>query len=443
MNESNNLTRRQALKWAATGVALAGAAYIDGCSKSPAANISPGTNIFAETPLSPNPNPLSQSLKGWFDVTAFGAKGDGVTPDEGAVNRALHAAYANKGGVVWFPPGLYLIESTVFVQETVTLLGAGWNGGAHPQAGSWILTKTPGVNLQIWSRGTTVQGIGFSQAQPPFSPAGGADWKPLDHDFAILVASDDVFLKQIHLLPCTKGIKIQTVGRAILDHIFGQPLTTGIYIDNACDVVKVNNVHFWDFWSGDNSPADNWVRAHGTALQCLRADNPQFSNLFFLGYNRGIAFGASEHGVTAKFKIVNADCDYCVTALEITGSGTRGQLTNFSAHADKAQPGGACISVAGENITLFLSQVETTTCPGNAIRAQGKGTRVFASNFWAAGWNAANIGAPAFVATDGATIFLGRPIFIAGGHGAPKWVRDGANGGHVLTGVEDELICIV
>lgn len=436
MNEIEHITRRDALRWAATGVALAGAAYIEGCSKGPAV-AAPSTNSPAAT--GPAPNPTPQLLTGWFDVTAFGAAGNGARADDDAINRALEAAYANNGGIVWFPPGFYLIESKVIVEHTVTLLGAGWDGGGHPYAGSWIMTRTPGVNLEIRGRGTLVQAIGFSQSQPHVPHQGDQDWTPLDHDFAILVAADDVFLKQIHFLPCTRGIKIQSAGRAILDHIFGQPLTTGIEIDNARDVVKVNNIHFWGFWSGD-PPVRGWMRKQGTGLNCLRADNPQFSNLFFLGYQRGIAFGASDHGVTSKFKIVNADCDECVTGLEVNGPKTTGHLTNFSAHAYKK--GEVCISVAGDGTTVFIDQAKISNCLGNALRASGNNTRVFATSLWADGWNAGKTGAPAVEAANGATIFLGRPLYFENGNGAPNWRAEGVAGGRVLSGY-DELICTV
>ena len=432
MNEINPVSRREALKWAATGVALAGAAYIgEGCSKGSAIK-APGPTP-AEPP--PQPTPPSPALNGWFDVTTFGAKGDGTTPADDAINQALEAAYAASGGIVWFPPGLYLIESKIIVHHTVTLLGAGWDGGGHPYAGSWIMIKTPGVNLEIHGRGTLIQAIGFSQAQPHVPHEKDPDWKPLDHDFAIVVTGDDVFLKQIHLLPCTKGIKIQSAGRAILDHIFGQPLTTGIEIDNAKDVVKVNNVHFWGFWSNDH-PVRSWMRKNGTGLNCLRTDNPQFSNLFFLGFQRGIAFGASDHGITSKFKIVNADCDSCETGLEVGGENATGDVINFSC---QGSPGEVGISVISPGVKLFLSHTRITSYRGSALRAAGNNVHVFASNLWAQGWNVDKTGAPAVAATDGATIYLGRPLYFENGNGADNWQRDGANGGRVLTNY-DELI---
>lgn len=46
---------------------------------------------------------------GWFDVTAYGATGDGVTDDTTAIQDAIDAAEAAGGGVVYFPAGVYVV----------------------------------------------------------------------------------------------------------------------------------------------------------------------------------------------------------------------------------------------------------------------------------------------------------------------------------------------
>ena len=43
-----------------------------------------------------------------FNVKDFGAKGDGVTVDTPAIDAAIAAASAAKGGAVEFPQGTYL-----------------------------------------------------------------------------------------------------------------------------------------------------------------------------------------------------------------------------------------------------------------------------------------------------------------------------------------------
>lgn len=368
-------------------------------------------------------------MNGWFDIKAFGAKGDGVTPDEGAINNALAAASTAGGGVVWFPPGRYLLGATVTVNRQVTLLGAGW-ASRDPSQGSWITVRTPGVNLELRAEGTKVEALGFLQDQP----ARTSGWKPANHKFAINVAADDITLRQINLFGCTDGVNVRhstggTIGRATLDQIWGQPLRCGIEIDNAHDVVKVNNVHFWPFWD-NSSTVRNWMSQNATAISTLRADNPQYSNIFALGYNRGMAFAASSNGPTSKFAITNADLDSCEIGIEVGGTNATGQITNFSS---QGSPGNIGLRVVSDGVKVLATNLRITDYRANAVRASGGNTRIFLSNLWAELWNRSGSNFPGVEATDGATIYLGRPMFFDRGNGGPNWRRDGVNGGRVLT----------
>ncbi|HEX4425817.1 MAG TPA: glycoside hydrolase family 28 protein, partial [Terriglobales bacterium] len=68
-----------------------------------------------------------------YDVTAFGAKGDGKTLDTGAINKAIDAAAAAGGGVVHFPAGKYLSYS-IRLKSNITL---------HLSPGATILATDP------------------------------------------------------------------------------------------------------------------------------------------------------------------------------------------------------------------------------------------------------------------------------------------------------------
>lgn len=64
---------------------------------------------------------MPQSLRAdLFDVRAFGAVGDGKVLDTDAINRAIAAAGAAGGGVVFFPAGEYLSYS-IRLQSNITL----------------------------------------------------------------------------------------------------------------------------------------------------------------------------------------------------------------------------------------------------------------------------------------------------------------------------------
>lgn len=55
----------------------------------------------------------------------FGAIGDGITDDAAALQEAVDAAEAAGGGIVFIPPGRYLIGDTIEVPSRVVIRGAG------------------------------------------------------------------------------------------------------------------------------------------------------------------------------------------------------------------------------------------------------------------------------------------------------------------------------
>lgn len=60
------------------------------------------------------------------NVFDFGAAGDSVTDDTSAIQAAIDATYANGGGVVFFPTGIFLVSSQITVPETVSIQGSGY-----------------------------------------------------------------------------------------------------------------------------------------------------------------------------------------------------------------------------------------------------------------------------------------------------------------------------
>jgi hypothetical protein len=79
-----------------------------------------------------SPNPIS--------VRDFGAAGDGVTPDTGAIQAAIDACTATGGGTVYLPPGNYL-TGTITLKDNVTL----HVGPSARLLGSTSLTDYPNI----------------------------------------------------------------------------------------------------------------------------------------------------------------------------------------------------------------------------------------------------------------------------------------------------------
>lgn len=63
-----------------------------------------------------------------FNVRDFGAHGDSVTDDTGSIQSTVNAAEAAGGGIVFVPPGNYLISSTISISSGVTVRGQAFQG---------------------------------------------------------------------------------------------------------------------------------------------------------------------------------------------------------------------------------------------------------------------------------------------------------------------------
>jgi hypothetical protein len=58
-----------------------------------------------------------------FDVRAFGAVGDGNSDDQIAITKAIEAVTQNKGGVLYFPHGVYRCARQQAMQNAIQFVG--------------------------------------------------------------------------------------------------------------------------------------------------------------------------------------------------------------------------------------------------------------------------------------------------------------------------------
>ncbi|HET7460802.1 MAG TPA: glycosyl hydrolase family 28-related protein [Longimicrobium sp.] len=102
-----------------------------------------------------------------FDVKAYGATGDASTNDTTAIQAAVSAANAvvsslsdsasvqsGKGAIVYFPPGIYLITSTLHISSGVSLRGAGMNTSQLR-----FNISTANSDALVWDQGSEASGI--------------------------------------------------------------------------------------------------------------------------------------------------------------------------------------------------------------------------------------------------------------------------------------------
>lgn len=60
-----------------------------------------------------------------LNVKTYGATGDGITNDRVFIQSAIDQAAFNGGGVIYFPPGVYITTASIIAKSSVTFVGAG------------------------------------------------------------------------------------------------------------------------------------------------------------------------------------------------------------------------------------------------------------------------------------------------------------------------------
>ena len=106
-----------------------------------------------------------------YDVTDYGAVGNGVVDDSPAINAALAAIPPGERGVLYFPTGVYLTSTTVVLKDGLIVRGAGMeltvitrtaNGNSHILEGT--LTGISDVIVEDLSvDGAPAEGIRIQQ----------------------------------------------------------------------------------------------------------------------------------------------------------------------------------------------------------------------------------------------------------------------------------------
>jgi hypothetical protein len=363
----------------------------------------------------------STNLEGYFNVKSFGATGNGTTNDSPNIQKTIDEAvkaHGSGGGVVWFPPGTYLLgpgprsDRGIHITAPVILAGAGAGTpfGNPPEtdhittAGSkFFVTDTRIVPIWISGQGTVMRDLAMYHQQP--DPQPGQKWEPWPYNAAIFAHAADIRLENIFLRNPTIGVLCENTGRLSINRLFGQPLQVGIQLDDLHDTIKIDNIHFWRYWSMDSAVSDYlFEKAH--AIKSYRNDNPLFSSISTIGYNTGFLFSKKENApegdITSKFQIVNADNDSGHRGIKIDGPLTTGNILNYNFQGFKESETGIHIQAPGAIVQA--TNVRITLTGTNSIRVSGAGARLSLENVWIQPWNQSGIGFPGIEAVEQGTV---------------------------------------
>ncbi len=318
------------------------------------------------------------------DVRDFGAVGDGVANDAPAIQAAINAL-GSAGGVVNLGARTYRLASPIVVNTgAVRLTGQGFTEGGNPGTGTWLTvdqtTFTPFTFNATAARGSVVTNLAVRQQH---GATQNASWAPTGYDwfFRVQDCLGGVDFDNILLSGVNRGIYIRNSGRSDLRRIRGQVFTAGVEIDEAYDVVRLMNIHFWPFWS-TNDHVVRWQQANGDAMIFRRVDGVFVDQSFVLGYRTMFRFASSAAGYTQKFSIGQAYADFVRHGVLIEAAGTDGQIDSMSVQCEIFNANGAPVTgsvgvlVNAHSSRVQIGNLRVDDAEDNAIRVEQHSNRL-------------------------------------------------------------------
>jgi hypothetical protein len=317
--------------------------------------------------------------QGMFNVRDFGAKGDGETDDTVAFQSALDACGKAGGGIVFAPTGNYLIKGHLEIPSYVTLEGV-WTAPStwSQYKGTTLLAVegegnengTPFITLHTSS---TIKGITI------FYPNQKADnIKP--YPWTIRGRGDNCSIIDVLIVNPYQAVDFGTYpcGRHYIRGLYAQPLRKGLYIDQCYDIGRVENVHFWPFWTWDEkSGIRDYMWKYGESFIIGRTDWEYVFNTFSFGYKIGYRFIRTKNGV-ANGNFLGIGADATEIALLVEDCATYGLLITNGEFVSFAGENPIEVVVAPTNTGMVLLQNCAFWGPSNQIaRIEGKGTVSF------------------------------------------------------------------
>lgn len=238
-----------------------------------------------------------------FDITTYGAKGDGKTQNRDAINKAIDAAAAAGGGIVEVPPGTW-VTGSIRLRSNVTLhlergsvIEASSEGTAYdvPEPNQWDKFQDFGHshfhNSLIWGEGLeniAITGGGRISGKALVRERGAGGDKAI-----ALKLCHNVTLRDFSIANGGHfGILATGIDNLAIDNLMIDTNRDGIDIDS-CRNVRISN-------SSINSPNDDAITLKGThALGAARpSENITITNCLVSGFEIGsLLDGTYKHTV--------------------------------------------------------------------------------------------------------------------------------------------------
>jgi len=371
MHSNDQLTRR---KWLRTSAMTAGAVGMFSAQRSAGAG-----------------QGMDETDPGIFNITAFGARGDGIADDSDAIQKAIDAAgnfsrgHASKGGIVYLPAGAYVVSKTLLVTQAVKIFGHGQatiDGATHllPASLGFDVFKIIGVTWGVVLEGFHIKAYNYTGT-------GG--------HFLRIQACQRVCVRDVHLINCWNGALVDSSGDVnFYDlNISGADVPGEGRFGLKCTAASQGNPNSTNAfncsvsqWGKNTRTMDGFVLANGYnslgtvncgALNCKRAfwstkdggTAPNFLIISGIGTsdhcNQGIVLEEGGFTQVSGFLITSSNQDNITVGENITGP-----VAFFNCLIGTSGGAGYQIkSTQTPNVSLTGGSVRDTS--GNAIEISG------------------------------------------------------------------------
>jgi hypothetical protein len=242
----------------------------------------------------------------------YSAASDGKTDDTKVFQKALNDVGAAGGGIVLVPTGSYLIKTHLSVPAGVSLVGVG-------RAPMTYEAKTPGSTLLAVEGAGSMEGTPFITLVGPNSTIEGLSVfypnqilseKPVPYPWTVRGGSGyNVSIINVLLVNPYLAVDFAThqSARHYVRGLYGQPLFKGIWVDQCYDIGRIQDVHFWPFWTLDKRIVE-FTTTSATPFIFQRADWEVVEDIFCWGYHVGIELSASKSGaMNGQMTDINLD----------------------------------------------------------------------------------------------------------------------------------------
>jgi hypothetical protein len=255
-------------------------------------------------------------------VLDFGAKANAKTDDTAAIQRAIDDA-GKTGGVVYLPPGKYLVAGNLKAARGVAVKGANAMPMENKSLMGTVILATGGRDNEdgppLFHLGDASAVIGLTVWYPEQKPK---DIRPYPWTFQL--EGTDNTVENVTLINSYQGLRTGPAAnhRHRVRSLYGCVLRRGIFVDNTWDIGRVENCQLHCHWwtspevGGDRDAVFNYTAANLEAFVFGRTDWEYATNNFVFPAKIGWRFIHTKTGeCNGHFTACGADA--CETSVQV------------------------------------------------------------------------------------------------------------------------------